>query len=1054
MALTIVATADERLVSDACVSALERALGTYGQVTLLVETLDEVTEAERELAGHASLTLGVRVHTPASWVRQCWEVWGDGRVVADGPTLTALAHEVLREATPQELGPIELNPGTVKVVARLASGAVPWIPHDGEGGADEDVLKEAGLTAGEVALCRLAVKLDRRLETLALVSSARVAQEMPRRLASARATVSPCVLARFRSMPRSSREFVEGMSELTDVTLVANVVEGPAADGALGLAKLLGGDPGQLLRGVEFGARSARSEELDALISRLFAEGVTDTCGLGCVEVLQAAGPLAEAELVARKLTELADEGESVVVAVPDVERAWRELVPKLEERDVTVRVSWSSSMAENSHAVGFLGYCAAIARLSELAESWPQPREGIEGEVPQLGDMDWWPPRELADFLFEDMAHMEPERVWKLDALWRGNRLLTPALVLEMLQKERLVSTPVARATFEILRGRIGSAAARLIAPYGNPGAGRLDTAGEEACTVLRAVQKLAGILHSLGVSCEAGRSLGEVVALLGWAMEGTGVKARLGAGPDASHGNVTMLGYEEASRLAPASADVVVACGLTSQESPVEGREGVLEAILARLGIEPETDGLGVARARFRALAGVARKRLVCEYALTDSEGKVTYPAVMLQELFGAMGTTQARLGQDLVTPPARMSERALKENLSRRGVGTEAKGVCEPAAAGRLEPDVRSLVFVPQAGSEYVPDELPYLSASQIEAFLDCPYKWFSQRRLALKNQDATYGAAEMGTFAHRVLEVTHRELLARALRRSEGDAADVDELMRALESDPCRHIPGTSVSHDNLEEAREVLEHEFDLHLEHQMREKSPRPHQQLLVPHSSYERGQEANLRKDLMSVLEYQTKILQGFEPRFFEWSFGRHDEPVVYAGARFIGTVDRIDVSPHGTAVIIDYKHKSAQGFANEYDASADAVVGEGVLPRRVQSLIYAQIVRRAFKDSLKVVGSVYLSTRAPHALAGVVDENVLDNVFGTTLSAKREPRVGVSRAQVGSSGMDEMLDATEELIAQTVREMRSGDVSARPRDAHSCDYCPVTQCERRVAR
>jgi hypothetical protein len=116
------------------------------------------------------------------------------------------------------------------------------------------------------------------------------------------------------------------------------------------------------------------------------------------------------------------------------------------------------------------------------------------------------------------------------------------------------------------------------------------------------------------------------------------------------------------------------------------------------------------------------------------------------------------------------------------------------------------------------------------------------------------------------------------------------------------------------------------------------------------------------------------------------------------------------------------------------------------------VQSLIYAQVVRRAFEGRLKVQGSFYLSTRAPHALAGVADENVLDLVFDR-MSANREPRVSVPAKSPGESGMHALLDQTEELIASEVKKMLAGDVEARPRDAKSCEFCPVMQCEKRRA-
>jgi hypothetical protein len=185
-----------------------------------------------------------------------------------------------------------------------------------------------------------------------------------------------------------------------------------------------------------------------------------------------------------------------------------------------------------------------------------------------------------------------------------------------------------------------------------------------------------------------------------------------------------------------------------------------------------------------------------------------------------------------------------------------------------------------------------------------------------------------------------------------------------------------------------------------------RVRKPGAAQQLLIAHDSTERAQEDQLRRDLQSAMRYQTRILAGFEPRLFEWSFGRRGKLVEYAGAYFTGTVDRIDVSPHGTAVIIDYKHKSPNGFAAEYDALQDGVLAGEKLPNRVQSLIYAQVVRRAFEGRLRLVGTTYLSTKSPHALAGVADANVADMVFGS-VSSKRYERVAVPRGADGGSGI-----------------------------------------------
>ena len=285
----------------------------------------------------------------------------------------------------------------------------------------------------------------------------------------------------------------------------------------------------------------------------------------------------------------------------------------------------------------------------------------------------------------------------------------------------------------------------------------------------------------------------------------------------------------------------------------------------------------------------------------------------------------------------------------------------------------------------------------------------------------------------------------------------------ELVAALEAraqeDPAARVPGSSVADAAaLEEARAVLAEEFDAHLAHQYQvDRRNHPLPQALVPHTAREEGQLQVLRRDLASLLDYEADMLCGFEPRFFEWGFGRGGACVEYAGVLLTGTIDRIDVDVHGQAVVIDYKHKSDAGFAAEYDVfpkgGADAAAL--ALPRRVQSLVYGQVVRRAFPQ-LKVRAAVYLCTKGAHALAGAVDENVADNVFGVRpVSAQRAARIFVPRdatfGREGESGMDALLDACEEMVAGRIERMLAGDIEAAPVDAEACLFCPVLNCERR---
>ncbi|MDO4797499.1 MAG: PD-(D/E)XK nuclease family protein [Coriobacteriales bacterium] len=1065
MALNIVWTREEDLTNACVLDALRGPLAQSGAVTLLTPTFDEALGAQRVLSGEPGLCLGVTTTTPAGWVRDRWEVWGDGRALADDVALFVLARDVVLASSEADRGPLLLSEGLVHLLSQLVDTALPWLPLNVDGSANVAACQAAGLSHAETLLMGLAGKLGAELAARGYVSRSEASLLLPHSLRDAGAQVPDVVVAGFSSMGRRDRELLVALGDLCDVCVVIHDAGGAAAAQARHLAAQLGCDTDT--EPLPAKPKEGRAPALEALRQALFSGRVRNT-GEVPVELLHATGPVAEAELIAQRVSQLVAEADAhdsvvpVVLAVPDCTRARRELVPKLAARGLRVRSQESQAMRDAPTAQAFFSFARTVASLADLADEWPGPREGLEGPVPQLGDMSWWPPRELVDFLLNEISHVSASKAWRLDALWRGNRLLTPQQVLDMLQSERDTSAPVARATAELLRGRIGSAASKLLAPFVEKNmAADLASIGGEAPATLTSVLRIAGTLRSLGVSADPANPdaipLGALVRLCEWVMAGTSTMSRTQAG--VGRPQVLLLSVRQAQSLPACSAHALVVAGCTAQEQPIQAEPKLLDALLECVGVESAPDPLAAARASFASLVGVARDRLVFERALSDADGKQSYPSVMLTELLAAYGVEPgedpAAQGICVRTRP----ETDLCANRMPKGMRPLPCAHDNPSPAGRLTTSSRELVFVPQNGMEHLAGGKPVLSASQIETYLDCPLKWFSLRRLRLGTVDAGHSGMEMGTFAHRVLEKTHSALLVHALGadaaiEQEGDAslAMSEEWVRALgEEHLCEHVEGSRVTYGNLAYARSVLAREFDLHSEHMYLAKSPRVLQQLLVPHDSFERAQEQALKDDLLSSLEFQARILTGFEPRLFEWSFGRGEDPVEYAGAYITGTVDRIDVSPHGTAVIIDYKHKSPTGFRAEYDALQDGVL-EGVrLPNRVQSLIYAQVVRRAFEGRLRLVGTVYLSTKSPHTLAGAADENVADLVFGN-LHASRRERVCVPSAEDGSSGMGALLDQTEELIAEQVSQMMAGNVEARPRDRRSCDFCPVMQCERRV--
>ena len=1090
MPLNLVTTAGERLVCAEVADALRAAVSSGGRAVLIVPSFAQALDAQRALAAEGGLSLGVTATTPAAWAEERWGVWGDGRRLVDDVSRSLLASRVLARAAARPGSGVTCAPGVAALLADLARAGLPWLAG---------VPAPDGATAAEAAVVTLLGDYEAELGARGLVEPCEVAAALPGILEASGAQVPPIVLAGFAEMRRAERELVCGLAARHEVTLVMRAGEGPE----FAQARLL---KGQLRTcAAERGAgvveatgpcaaeATGRAAELSALLDALFVGASEPVAATGSVRVLLPAGPSAEAELVAREVRRLADGGaREVAIVAPGPAEAWRLLSDKLVARDVTVRAQALAEAGSLECGRAFLEFAASVARLADLAGSWP-PAEPVP-DAPKAGttrvrlaDMSWWPPRELSDFLLSDVSHTDARRARDLDAAWRGNRLLTPAAVLSQLQSERDVSAEVAAATRELLRGRLGSAASKLLAPYAQ-GEKVGAPAAAEATAALAEVLGAAKSLKELGVtadpSAEARVSLSELVGLASAALERSRASLRLEQAVPRAACVARIVSPRAAALLAPCSVDAVVLLGQTSTSSPVAAPDDVLTALLETYGVEEEAHAMDLARARFAATVRSARRALVVERPLFGADGKECYPSVMMTELQACYGLAADAgvddiagvFGSALVT----RAETLVRENAASAGVASPREGSERVAPAGRIQAEERACVSPPPEG---IPAEgsRPILSASQIETYLECPYKWFSLRRLRLRDADAGFTGAEMGTFAHRVLEVTRRELLARAVERAEGGAAlsaaraaaedamqspAYRELVAALEAraqeDPAARLPGSAVADAAaLEEARAVLAEEFDAHLSHQYQvDRRNHPLPQALVPHTAREEGQLQVLRRDLASLLDYESGMLAGFEPRFFEWGFGRGGARVEYAGVLLTGTIDRIDVDAHGQAVVIDYKHKSDAGFAAEYDVfpKGGADGAALALPRRVQSLVYGQVVRRAFPQ-LKVRAAVYLCTKGAHALAGAVDENLVDGVFGgRPPSAQRAARLSVPReatfGREGESGMDALLDACEDMVAERIERMLAGDIEAAPVDADACLFCPVLNCERRLRK
>ncbi|WP_322155674.1 PD-(D/E)XK nuclease family protein [Paratractidigestivibacter sp.] len=1067
MALRVVTISDEETAPARLREELRRAVDSFGSAVLLVPSFEYGSRVQKELADHGGPAVGVTVSTPTVWASDVWRLWGDGREPVDAVTRRLLVRRAV-EYVPEGLREgLWENPGTIDTLGRMAARALPWLPLTEDGEPDDEAALAAGLSAAETAALRVVGAYRALLREKGLMERSEVMAEAPRALAASGSAAAPVFACGFSSLRRAERELLCGLADAGEVTVLAFAPEGPAGDECSRARDRLVADAEG--RGIACEAEldrrsgeSGRAGELERLLGRLFRSG-EDVASEGAVELLHPAGPAAEWEIVAQRAAELAGSGaRSIVVSAADARAAWRGLAPKFAARGMSVRARLTEPISELPAGRVFFGYLHQVAQLKALSESWPARVPCEEGEAVRLGDMSWWPPKALIDFLMHDMAGLPEGRAWEIDRAWRGNRLLTPQDVLAQLMDAKKTSPVVARATAELMLGRIGSCASKLLGPYRDDSDSRAALSGaaatelerQEAAGVLRAAMMVAGALGQLGYTAaplaDGAISLGELVERAVSELSCISLVVTPALTCEDAACEVLIADASYVAGLPAASADAVFACGLTATESAVGRSDDALSEVLEALGVEPRDDKLACARRSFHRTVSVARRNLVAERCVNDADANETFPSVMLCELYGAYGIPGSTKPHKIFgLPTSGRPEGLLAENLLAQAAAPSASTFDQPSATGALPASARPFILVPNNGQKELAGGLPSLSASQIESYLECPYKWFSLRRLRLEGIDAGFGAVEQGTFVHRVLELSHLRLIEEALCE-----ADMAGEVPDLTLHPEARVSGSRVTAANVERAKRIVEEEFDNHLRHQMlARKRVSRNEQLLVPHFAADREEISRMKADLLSTMDYQAGILLGYEPRFLEWGFGGpHDEPVGYAGVWLNGKIDRMDVDAAGRALIVDYKHRSPSRFA-DYDAFRGDFDPD-VLPRHVQSLIYAQVVRRMHPE-IQLVGALFLCTKGNHALAGACVESQVDRVLGCVDRPAPESRrasMGISGPGGGTQEFWDYLDHIEAMVAEKIADLLEGKIEADPIDADACSYCPVLHCEKRM--
>lgn len=1030
-------------LSNSVKEQLETSLERWGSAQLIVPSSDAVLLVKRKLGAIQELSVGVNVSTFDEWMRDQWKLYGSSNRLLSNTLRKVFFQQILDGTSADELGTLTTSKGTVELLSKLAPEYLTEL---------NQIVVSGQLSAGQMSACKVLERYKMLLEEKSYVERCQCLDYL---LQSIPAQGPALVFSRVEDLSEARLKFVRRLSQKRDVAFSLYVPEGPAGYAAEQQLELVGG-PGCDCRVDAELAPAAKSQELNDLLARVFraTEG-NEVTPSGAVTFLSPLGQLAEAESISRYISQCVESGsKSFVVYTSNPQKVWEALSQKLAAKGIAAHYKRSVRIQDSLAGRAFASLIDAYVMLSERAEL--EKNIDYQASEHQMGDMSWWPPRTLTDYLISPISGIRVERAWMLDKSWRGNRTLYATRVLETLSKAAMSSRLCAETIKSLELGRIGSAAQRIIEYLSAEASDeQSETAqseeallqNQESLKVMSKIVSSAQELHEAGLkltpqTLKSFMNLCKDQAVI--MPVSNGIKSDI---------QVLIAPVSQAHSFEPHMFDTVIFQGMDTLNFGVKASDGALQEFIRHASKTPK-------------VSEFARYQRDFYTALTTASTSVAFEKVEQKDVFNAVALSEVKAcyPKDYAkkTGVARGEEEVLV-NLLPQASNPDCVVELPTIEPGEIDPKLKNIVVLPrhltretleqelQGLIEVSREGLPLLSASQIETYLECPYKWFTQRRIKISQVDTDFAPMQIGTFIHRVLELTHATLLAEALGC---DVADVDSV---VESALLQDIPGSRITSDNLDHAKQVLDSCFVQVWDEQFNNIN-RASSNELIPHSIQERKQVENIREDLKDLLEFEASHFIGYQPRFFELRFGREENVVEYAGAQFTGSIDRVDVNAHGQALIIDYKHKATKDLkAYSAKLSLDSELSKEILPRHVQSAIYAQIMRKQLtKYKLEPVAAIYLGTKEQKdkpsfALAGMATEAATEHIWNIHPEDKKLRDQAVMVVSQNSAEFTDYLDAWESLIAQKVQAMLSGDVRANPCDKDACKYCPVKLCDKR---